>query len=55
VAIYDEFFEKVPDRYAFERPYDPLLFAEGNGQVYAFFLSEQGRAFKAEMEEILQQ
>jgi len=55
VAIYDEFFEKVPDRLAFEGPTDPLLFAEGNGQVYVFFLTEQGRAFKAEMEQVLQQ
>ena len=55
VAVYDAFFEKVPDRYAFEGPPDPLLFAEGNGQVYVFFLSERARVFRAEMENIQRQ
>lgn len=52
VDVYDAFFERVPDSMAFEGKYDPLEFREGGGQVYVFFLTDQAREFKREMEMI---
>jgi hypothetical protein len=51
VAVYDAFFDGVPDVLGFEQEDDPLAFRGQGMRVYAFFISPRAREFLAEATE----
>jgi hypothetical protein len=49
VAVYDAFF-RLHDRLLFAGPDDPLSFVGSDARVYAFFLTDRARRFRAQVE-----